>query len=67
MAGDFSRWAAEVLGDEELAQGLRKLERIVQHGATPNREEVLAHLEDRYDLPSQQQKITGDCGLTRGN
>lgn len=47
-AGDFSRWVSEVLGDEQLAQGLRKLERTTPAGATPDRTEVLAHIEDHY-------------------
>ncbi len=47
-AGDFSRWAADVLGAELLARGLRKLEWTVLSGASPNREEILAHIEDHY-------------------
>jgi hypothetical protein len=46
--GDFSRWAAEVLGDPPLARGLRKLERAVAVGAAPDRGEILAHVEDHY-------------------
>jgi hydroxymethylpyrimidine pyrophosphatase-like HAD family hydrolase len=48
MAGDFSRWVADVLGDEQLAFGLRKLERTTRAGAAPDRSEILAHIEDRY-------------------
>jgi hypothetical protein len=47
-AGDFSRWVAEVLGDQQLARGLRKLERTTPVGATPDRTEILAHIEDHY-------------------
>ena len=47
-AGDFSRWVAEVLGDEQLARGLRKIERTTPAGATPNRAEILAHIDDHY-------------------
>ena len=47
-AGDFSRWVGEVLGDQQLAQGLRKLERTTPAGATPDRTEILAHIEDHY-------------------
>jgi hypothetical protein len=47
-AGDFSRWVAEVLGDQQLARGLRKLERTTPVGATPDRAEILAHIEDHY-------------------
>jgi hypothetical protein len=47
-AGDFSKWAAGVLGDEQLANGLRKLERTTSPDATPERTEILAHIEDHY-------------------
>jgi hydroxymethylpyrimidine pyrophosphatase-like HAD family hydrolase len=47
-AGDFSAWSAEVLGNDNLARGLRKLERSLPPGGEPNREEILAHLEDHY-------------------
>jgi hydroxymethylpyrimidine pyrophosphatase-like HAD family hydrolase len=47
-AGDFSRWVSEVLGDEQLAKGLRKLERATPVGATPDRAEILAHVADHY-------------------
>lgn len=50
MHGDFSRWFSEVLGDELLAHGLRKLERAVLAGAAPNRLEILAHIEDQYRI-----------------
>jgi len=50
VAGDFSRWAGDVLGDDELARAFEKLERTVRHGAAANPTEVLAHIEDRYDL-----------------
>jgi hydroxymethylpyrimidine pyrophosphatase-like HAD family hydrolase len=48
IAGDFSRWVGEVLGDQQLAAGLRKLERSTPAGATPDRAEVLAHIQDHY-------------------
>jgi hypothetical protein len=48
FAGDFSRWVGEVLGDQQLAKGLRKLERTTPAGATPDRAEILAHIEDHY-------------------
>ena len=50
MHGDFSRWFAEVLGDELLARGLRKLERAVLAGAAPNRLEILQHIQDHYRI-----------------
>jgi hydroxymethylpyrimidine pyrophosphatase-like HAD family hydrolase len=51
LAGDFSRWAADVLGDEPLARGLRKLEETARAGGGADRAEILAHLADRYFLP----------------
>lgn len=50
LAGDFSRWMREVLGDSELARGIGKLERTVALGAQPNRAEIIDHLRDRYVL-----------------
>jgi hypothetical protein len=47
-AGDFSRWVGEVIGDQQLARGFRKLERSTPPGATPDRAEMLAHIEDHY-------------------
>jgi hypothetical protein len=47
-AGDFSAWSAEILGDERLARGLRKLERNMPRSGEPNREEILAHIKDHY-------------------
>jgi hypothetical protein len=48
LAGDFSRWVAGVLGDRELAAGLRKLETTARAGAAPSRDEILQHVRDRY-------------------
>jgi len=50
LAGDFSRWAHDVLGDPDLAAGLAKLERTASLGAPPNRAELLDHLRDRYQI-----------------
>ncbi len=47
-AGDFSRWVNDILGDQQLAKGLRKLERTTPVGATPDRAEILAHVADHY-------------------
>lgn len=47
-SGDFSAWAAGVLGDERLARDLRKCERRVRNGADPDREEILAQIESYY-------------------
>jgi hypothetical protein len=49
-AHDFSRWAQGVLGDETLARGLRKIERTVAGGASPNRGEIQALIERLYDI-----------------
>ena len=49
-AGDFSRWVGEVIGDQQLARGLRKLERSTGPSANPNQAEILAHIEDHYAI-----------------
>jgi hypothetical protein len=46
--GDFSRWVADVLGDQQLARGLKKIERTTPVGTTPDRAEILAHIKDQY-------------------
>jgi hypothetical protein len=48
LGGDFSRWAAGVLGDARLAAAFRKLEQTTRLGATPSRGELLAHVRDLY-------------------
>jgi len=48
--GDFSRWIREVLGNLRFAAEILKLERTTQAGATPNREELLAAVEEHYLL-----------------
>lgn len=48
LAGDFSRWAADVLGDARLAAAFRKLEQTTRVGAAPSREELLAHVKALY-------------------
>jgi len=50
LHGDFGRWAKEILGDAELAAGLRKLEHTTLAGAQPNREEIIDHVRDRYHI-----------------
>jgi hydroxymethylpyrimidine pyrophosphatase-like HAD family hydrolase len=50
LNGDFSRWAAEVLGDEALARGLRKLERTAAAGASIDRSEILDQIADHYSF-----------------
>jgi hypothetical protein len=53
-AGDFSRWVGEVIGDQQLARGLRKVERSTPAGANPDRAEILAHIEDHYLIKSKE-------------
>jgi phosphoserine phosphatase len=50
--GDFSRWVGEVIGDQQLARGLRKIERSTQPAAAPDRAGILAHIEDHYLIQS---------------
>jgi hydroxymethylpyrimidine pyrophosphatase-like HAD family hydrolase len=54
IAGDFSRWVVDVLGDQQLAKGLRKLERVTPAGATPDRAEILAYIEDYYLIQASE-------------
>lgn len=58
LAGDFSRWAADVLGDAPLAAGLAKLERGAAAGASPSPDEIVAHVEDRYVIASRPRRAT---------
>jgi hypothetical protein len=53
-AGDFSRWVAEVIGDQQLARGLRKVERSTPAGANPDRAEILAHIKDHYLIKTKE-------------
>jgi len=48
VAGDFSRWSRDVLGDAPLAGGLAKLEDAAKAGAAPRRDEIVGQVEDRY-------------------
>ncbi|HZP42153.1 MAG TPA: HAD hydrolase family protein [Candidatus Binatia bacterium] len=50
LGGDFSRWAADVLGDVRLAAAFRKLEETTRVGAAPSRAELLAHVRDLYAI-----------------
>jgi hydroxymethylpyrimidine pyrophosphatase-like HAD family hydrolase len=50
LAGDFSRWAADVLGDARLAAAFRKLEHTTRVGAPPSRAELLTHVRGLYAL-----------------
>lgn len=44
IAGDFSRWSRDVLGDADLAAGLATLERTTVDEGEPSRQ----HVRDRY-------------------
>ena len=53
LHGDFSRWIADVLRDDVLAETVRKAERALRHRASTYeieslRTEVLAAIQDRY-------------------
>ena len=48
VAGDFSRWAADVLGDPPLAAGLRKIEQTARTNGRVNPLEVVRHVRSRY-------------------
>lgn len=53
LHGDLSRWIADVLRDEVLAETVRKAERVLRHRASTYeieslRTEVLAAIQDRY-------------------
>jgi hydroxymethylpyrimidine pyrophosphatase-like HAD family hydrolase len=48
LSGDFSRWAADTLGDVKLAARFRKLEDTTRLGAAPSREEIMTHLRELY-------------------
>ena len=54
LAGDFYRWMGEVIGDQQLAKGLRKLERTMPAGANPDRAEIQAHIQDHYQIDRRQ-------------
>jgi hydroxymethylpyrimidine pyrophosphatase-like HAD family hydrolase len=64
-SGDFSRWVAEVLGDQQLARGLRKIERTTPAGATPDRAEILAHIEDQYLIEQNHNGRRASGGVSR--
>jgi hydroxymethylpyrimidine pyrophosphatase-like HAD family hydrolase len=49
--GDFSRWIAEVFGDQPLAAALRKVERRARSGDLANvRVALIAPIRERYEL-----------------
>lgn len=49
--GDFSRWIADVFGDQPLASALRKVERRCRRGQVTNLAEALiAPIRERYEL-----------------
>lgn len=49
--GDFSRWIADVFGDQPLAEDVRRLEREFQHGRVENLSAALiARICERYEF-----------------
>jgi hypothetical protein len=49
--GDFSRWIADVFGDQPLAQDLRSVERRYRRGqVTSLRESIISPIRKRYEL-----------------
>lgn len=56
LANDFSRWVEAVIGDRQLAKGLRKLERAILAGAAPDRGEIQAHIEDHYLIKQEESE-----------
>ena len=59
-AGDFSRWVEGIIGDQQLAKGIRKLERAILAGATPDRAEIQAHIEDHYLIQQDEESWSFD-------
>ena len=49
--GDFSRWIADVFGDQPLAAEMRKVERRHRRGQVTNLcESIIAPIRERYEL-----------------
>jgi hypothetical protein len=49
--GDFSRWIADVFGDQSLATALRQVERQYRRGQVPDLvESLIAPIRERYEL-----------------
>lgn len=49
--GDFSRWIADVFGDQPLATEVRKLEEQHQHNEVPNLfTALIAAIQERYEV-----------------
>ena len=49
--GDFSRWIAEVFGDQPLAAAIRKIERRLRRGDIANlRAALIGPIRERYEL-----------------
>ena len=49
--GDYSRWFGEVIGDEELANEARTIEREAANDASESRARIRAAVESRYTQP----------------
>lgn len=50
--GDYSRWLGETIGDEELADEVRKIETAPETGPDETRASVRAAVERRYAAPA---------------
>jgi hydroxymethylpyrimidine pyrophosphatase-like HAD family hydrolase len=49
--GDFSRWVADVFGDQPLAAAIRKIEKQYRHGGEANlSESLIKPIRERYEL-----------------
>ena len=56
--GDFSRWIADVFGDQPLAQDLRSVERRYRRGQlTSLRESIISPIRKRYELIGAESAI----------
>ena len=49
--GDFSRWVADVFGDQPLAAAIRKIEKQYRRGGVANlSESLIKPIRERYEL-----------------
>lgn len=56
--GDFSRWIADVFGDQALADDLRALEQRHRAGRTETASEMASAVRARYDLVEDPFEVT---------
>ena len=49
--GDFSRWVADVFGDQPLAAAISEIEKRYRHGGVTNlSESLIKPIRERYEL-----------------